>query len=145
ILEALSPLRPDAQRQVVLVTDGQIGFEQEIVRAILERLPAGARVHTVGVGSAVNRTLTASAARAGRGVEVVIGLGEDPERAAARLRARTEAPLVVEVEASGAALLELAPAKIPDLYRGAPVLLAAKVRPEGGELVVRGRTASGPW
>src|SRR5204863_2652426 len=26
-----------------------------------------------------------------------------------------------------------------------PVLLAAKVRPEGGELVVRGRTASGPW
>lgn len=145
ILEALRPLRANSQRQVVLVTDGLIGFEQEIVDTILERLPAGCRVHTVGVGSAVNRSLTAPAARAGRGVEVVIGLGEDPERAVARLRARTEAPLVVDVTVGGAALVETAPARVPDLYAGAPVLVSARVRPEGGELVVRGRTATGTW
>ncbi len=94
IREALRALRADAQRQVVLVTDGQIGFEAEVVAEILATLPAGSRVHTVGVGSAVNRSLTGPAARAGRGLEVVIGLGEDPERAAAALCARTAAPLV---------------------------------------------------
>ncbi|MCZ7684031.1 MAG: VWA domain-containing protein [Sandaracinaceae bacterium] len=58
VIEALAPLRPSSQRQVVLMTDGYIGFERELVREVLERLPAGARLHTVGVGSAINRTLT---------------------------------------------------------------------------------------
>jgi Ca-activated chloride channel family protein len=85
IFEALRPLRTNGQRQVVLVTDGLIGFESEVVAAILAKLPEGSRLHTVGVGSSVNRSLTGPAARAGRGLEVVIGLGEDPERAARRL------------------------------------------------------------
>ena len=145
ILEALTPIRGDAQRQVVVITDGLIGFEQEIVQAIVERLPPGSRVHTIGVGSSVNRSLTAPAARAGRGVEIILGLGEDPERAVQRLRARTEAPLVVDVSLDGAAVTAFAPARIPDLFAGCPVLVSAKLRPEGGEVVVRGRGASGSW
>ncbi len=147
ILAALRPrhARADAVTQVVLVTDGLIGFEQEIVREILALLPRDARLHTVGVGSSINRSLTGPAARAGRGIEAIIGLGEDPERAVARLLARSVAPVVTEIEASGSALLELAPAKVPDLFAGAPVLLSARVRPEGGEIVLRGKTARGPW
>ena len=148
ILEAL---RPSAERkarassQVVLITDGLIGFEQEIVAAILQLLPGDARLHTVGVGSSVNRSLTGPAARAGKGIEVVLGLGDDPERAATRLRSRSDAPIVVDVEASGDALLETAPVKIPDLFAGAPVLLSARVRAQGGEIVLRGKHAEGTW
>lgn len=145
ILEALQAIRPDAQRQVVLVTDGQIGFEAQVIAAICDRLPASARLHTVGVGSAVNRSLTAPAARAGRGIEVVVGLGEDPERAAARLVARTAAPILVELELEGSALLEHAPRRLPDLFAGAPALVSVALRPEGGELRVVGRTAEGRW
>lgn len=145
ILEALAPLRGEAQRQVVLVSDGLIGFESEVVAAILARLPRGSRLHTVGVGSAVNRSLTGPAARAGRGVEVVIGLGEDPERAARRIVARTDAPLVVDLEVTGAAVERCAPGRLPDLFAGAPALVALELRPEGGEIVVRGRTAEGAW
>jgi Ca-activated chloride channel homolog len=145
ILEALAGLRDEAQRQIVLVTDGQIGFEHEVLGEIAERLPPGSRVHTVGVGSAVNRSLTQAAARAGRGLEIIVGIGEDPELAAARLAARTEAPLVVNLELSGAALCEHAPQRLPDLFAGAPALVAARLRPEGGELRVRGRTAHGTW
>jgi Ca-activated chloride channel family protein len=39
----------------------------------------------------------------------------------------------------------MAPAKVPDLFAGAPVLLSARVRPEGGEIVLRGRTAHGSY
>lgn len=145
LLEALARPRPNAQRQVVLVTDGQIGFEQEIVATLHERLPAGSRLHAVGVGSAVNRSLTAPAARAGRGVEIVIGLGEDPERAARRLVARTAAPVVTELSIEGDALVAFAPEHLPDLYAGAPVLAAIKARPEGGTLRISGVTDEGIW
>jgi Ca-activated chloride channel family protein len=145
ILEALSGVRSEAQRQVVLITDGQIGFESQVVGAICERLPAASRLHTVGIGSAVNRSLTGPAARAGHGVEVIVGLGEDAERAAARLVSRTSAPLLVDLVLGGSALLEHAPAKLPDLFAGAPALVGVALRPEGGELTVSGRTREGTW
>jgi Ca-activated chloride channel family protein len=145
LLEALSPLRADSQRQIVLVSDGAIGFESEIVADILAKLPESCRVHTVGVGSAVNRSLTQPAARAGRGVELIIGLGEDPERAVARIVARTEAPLVVDLSVEGSALVERAPKRLPDLFAGAPALLSLALDANGGDLVVRGRTTAGEW
>jgi Ca-activated chloride channel family protein len=145
ILEALQPLRKDAQRQVVLMTDGLIGFESEIVQAICERLPGGSRVHTVGIGSGVNRSLTQPAARAGRGVEIVIGLDEDPERGAQRIVARTNAPLVTRVEIYGSAVDGLAPARPGDLFAGSPALCSLKLKPHGGEIIVRGETAQGRY
>jgi Ca-activated chloride channel family protein len=145
ILEALRGLRAGAQRQVVLITDGLIGFEAQVVAAIRERLPASSRLHTVGVGSAVNRSLTGPAARAGHGVEVVIGIGEDPERAAARIVARTAQPLLVDLAVEGPALVEHAPARLPDLFAGAPAIVGVAIRPEGGDLVVRGSTREGAW
>lgn len=145
VMEALRPLRADAQRQVVLLTDGLIGFEREIVAALLAGLPDAARLHTVGVGSATNRSLTQAAARAGRGVEVLIGLEDDPRRAVERLLARTCAPLVTELQLTGPGLLEVAPCQLPDLYAESPALIAARLRPSGGLLVLRGRTADGPF
>ncbi len=143
ILEALAPLRAESQRQVILITDGLIGFEHEVLDAISRRLPKGSRVHTVGVGSGVNRSLTLPAARAGRGVELVIGLGEDAEPFVQRLLARTNAPLLTDVEISGSAVLGAAPARIPDLFGGSPALVSIKLRPEGGEVIIRSRSADG--
>ncbi|MCL2777621.1 MAG: c-type cytochrome [Polyangiaceae bacterium] len=143
LLDALTPLCSEAQRQVILVTDGFIGFESEVVASILTKLPQRSRLHTVGVGSAVNRSLTAPAARAGRGLEVVVGLGEDSERAARRLLARTERPLVTDMVAEGTALIEYAPRRLPDLFSGAPVLVGIKLRPEGGTLEVKGWCVDG--
>lgn len=145
ILAALATLRGEAQRQVVLVTDGLIGFEREIVEAVATRLPRGSRVHCLGIGSAVNRTLTGGVARAGGGVEAIVGVGEDPAAAAAALVARTDRPLVVDLELEGAALLGVAHHRLPDLYAGAPARIAVRLRPEGGGLVLRGHTAAGPW
>lgn len=145
ILEALASVRPGAQRQVILVTDGLIGFESEVVGAILERLPASSRLHALGVGSSVNRSLLGPAARAGHGVEAIVGIGEDPEHAARQLLARTRAPLVVDLAIEGDAVLDVAPRRLPDLFAGAPALVALQLRPEGGALRVRGRTPEGSF
>jgi len=143
--EALKPLRPDAQRQVVLVTDGEIGFESELLNSIQNGLPKGSRLHAVGVGSAPNRAMTRPAARAGRGVEVLAALDEDAERATARLIAATRGPAILDLEIAGPAVAGLAPRSLPDLMAGAPVLAGLRLHPEGGELIVRGRTPGAAW
>ncbi|MDF1562787.1 MAG: VIT domain-containing protein [Deltaproteobacteria bacterium] len=143
ILAALESLRGEAQRQVVLVTDGLIGFEQEIVATVARHLPAGSRVHCVGVGSGVNRSLTGPVSRAGRGQELILGLDEDADPAARRLVAATEAPLVVDLRLEGSALRSFAPARIPDLFVGQPALLGLRLKAEGGALRITGRTAEG--
>ena len=143
VMEALAPLRPESQRQVILITDGYIGFEQEIVATLLRELPEGARLHTIGVGSSVNRTLTQGAARAGRGTELLIGLDEDPQSLIPRFVAKTSAPLVTDIVVSGPGVVEIAPRQLPDLYAESPALFAARLAPEGGTVVISGRTASG--
>ena len=145
IAEALAGIRPDAQRQVLLVTDGLIGFEQEIVGEVLKSLPPASRLHTLGVGSSVNRSLLGPAARAGRGTESIVGIGEDVERAIRTLVARMEAPLVTELEVSGDALVEHAPARLPDLCGGAPALLSLRLRPDGGTLRIHGKLPGGSF
>jgi Ca-activated chloride channel family protein len=142
---ALRPLGRDSQRQVVVMTDGHIGFESEIVREVRDRLPRGSRLHAVGVGSSVNRALTGPAARAGRGIEIVVDLDEEVSRAAQRLCAATHAPVVVDLELEGEAIAGRAPRALPDLFAARPLLVSLALRPEGGEIRVRGRTRAGAW
>lgn len=145
VLEAMRALRGGAQRQVVLVTDGYVGGEEEIVRTLLSELPRGCRLHFVGVGAAVNRALGLAMSRAGRGVECVIAGGDDPERALATLLRGTSAPVLTDVELSGSALVERAPEHLPDVFAGSPLRVAVKLAPAGGRLTLRGETAAGRW
>jgi Ca-activated chloride channel family protein len=145
VMEALECLRPDAQRQVVLVTDGLVGFESEIVRAVRRHTPAACRVHTVAIGSAPNRSLTYAVAAAGGGTEHAVDLDDDPAAAAARVVARLSKPTVVDLRLSGTALLETAGPTRYDVVAGSPALIPVRLRREGGSLEVRGRTASGEW
>lgn len=145
VLAALSSLRPRAQRQVVLVTDGYIGGEREIVETLHDRLPDACRMHFVGVGAAPNRSLATSMARAGRGAEILLGLTEDPERAVSRLLARTAAPVLTDVTITGAIVTAQAPARAPDVFSGSPVLAALELSPEGGDVFVQGRLGGGTW
>lgn len=145
VVEALRSVRAGAQRQVVLLTDGYVGNEEHIVELCHERLPKGCRLHVVGVGSAVNRTLAMSLARAGRGAEILVGLDEDAERAAKRLLDRTAAPVLTDVTITGDAIVQLAPEHVPDVFAGAPIRAAMSFDPRGGEIVVRGHLARGTW
>lgn len=144
VTEALRPLRPDAERQVVLVTDGYIGFEGEVVGRIRRALPRGSRIHVVGVGSSVNRTLTTGVARAGGGHEAIVAPDEAVEAAVAALLARTGDPLWVDLAIAGPAVRQLAPAVVPDLLALAPARVALRVDPAGGTIIVRARGPEGP-
>lgn len=143
--EALRPLDGEAQRQVIVVTDGDVTGAKALVAHVLRSLPARSQLHAVGVGYAPNRSILAPLARAGRGAEVLVGLDEDPSRAARALVARCAEPVVANVEVSGSAVVAVAVSRIADVYTAAPVLVPLELRPEGGDLCVRGLTPDGPF
>ena len=145
IIAALEPLREEAQRQVVLISDGLIGFERDVVGTICHQLPSARRVHTAGVGSGVNRSLTSACARAGGGLELVLGLDDAPEPAVRQLLARTCHPMVVDLEVGGEAVLKVVPHRLPDLYAGCPARIFVELNPDGGRLELSGRTSTGAW
>lgn len=145
ILAALAATHAGMQRQVVLVTDGLIGFEAQIVGTIRTSLPTQSRVHVVGVGAAPNRTLTRGAARAGAGLELLLGLDAAPDAAIARLLAHTDVPVLDGLELGGDLLVERAPAALPGLFGGAPTRVLLRLQPSGGTLQLRGRGAGGTF
>jgi Ca-activated chloride channel family protein len=145
IREALRPLRAEAVRQVVLVTDGLIGFESDIVGHVCNTLPPGCRLHTVGIGSAPNRSLTGPAARAGAGHEAIVGPDEPVEPVVAELLRHTDDPVVVDLTIAGDAVLDRAPLVVADLCAGAPTRVGLRLRASGGSVTLTGRTATGAF
>ncbi len=147
MVAALAPLRRDSQRQVILISDGYIGFEHEVIGEVMRRLVPGARLHAVGIGAAPNRTLTRGVARAGRGVEILVGDDDDARAASGRLLQASVRPVLTDVEVKGTALVSLAPARPQDVLEGHPLVLFAEIAPVGGTLEIRGRHAgaSGAW
>lgn len=143
VVGALQLLRPGAQRQVVIATDGYIAGEEGLVAAVHAGLPAGCRLHFLGIGSSVNRAFGTAIARVGRGAEVICDLDGDPERAVKRLLDRTRAPIATDLALEGSALVLRAPSAIPDVFAASPVVVAVKL--QAGDLVVRGQTVDGDW
>jgi Ca-activated chloride channel family protein len=141
IVEALAPLRRDSQRQVILISDGYIGFESEVIGEVLNRLVPGARLHAVGIGAAPNRTLTRGVARVGRGVEILVGDDDDARAASRRLLQATVRPVLADVELKGTALISLAPERPQDVLQGQPLVLLAEITATGGTLEIMGKQA----
>jgi len=135
----------DRLRQVVLITDGLVGFESEVVREVRKAARGSCRLHTVGVGPAANRSLTHAVARAGGGGEFLVGLDEDVAPTVRRLIARTAAPLITGVRVEGDAVIGGATDVPYDLLAGAPALIPLRLDPRGGEIVITGHTVEGKW
>lgn len=144
IEEALEPLRVDSQRQIVLLTDGYIGFESQVVDRIAQRSADGVRVHAVGIGAAPNRTLLQGVALAGRGVELSAGDDVTAAEAARRLCAATARPVLADLEIGGSAMRAMAPRRPRDVFAGEPLVFTVELEKEGGTLELRGRLAGEP-
>ncbi len=141
---ALRPLREESQRQVVMVTDGQVGFETSVMATVLAGMSRGSRFHAVGVGATPNRTLTGGLARAGRGVELFAMDLAGAHTAAAHLVTATRRPVLTDIRVAGSGVVHSAPLRPRDVLEGQPLVLTAELSPRGGSLVVEGVLAGRP-
>ena len=137
----------DRVRQVVFLTDGEIGNEQGIFD-LIARARGRSRVFMVGIGSAPNGYLMARAAELGRGSYTPISTGAEVQARMQALEEKLEGTVAGDLAATvtgGGA--DLTPAMLPDLYRGEPLVVAARVdgAAASGALEVSGRISDAPW
>ncbi|MGF3025513.1 marine proteobacterial sortase target protein [Methylobacterium aquaticum] len=152
--EMLAPLRAalrDADpegtgrvRQVVFLTDGAIGDEARIFSAIAQER-GRTRLFMVGIGSAPNGHLMRHAAELGRGTFTQIATVDQVADRMRDLLLKLESPVVTDLAATFSEEAEASPAALPDLYRGEPVTIAARMRNATGTLTLTGRIGGQPW
>jgi Ca-activated chloride channel family protein len=133
---------PGAVRQVVFVTDGAVGNEAQLLQRIRFRL-GSSRLFTVGIGSAPNGHFMSRAAEEGRGSFTYIGRIDEVGPMMEGLYAKLESPVLTGLELDwGAAGAEAWPERLPDLYAGEPVMIAARLPAgslgDGSEAVLTG-------
>ena len=132
-------------RQVVFLTDGAIGNEQQLFETI-SAMRGRSRVFMVGIGSAPNTFLMTRTAELGRGAFTHIGSVEQVEERMRGLFAKLENPAVTGLSAKfSEANADMTPAAIPDLYRDEPLVLATKLDKLSGSVEIRGRIGDRPW
>ena len=133
------------ERFLVLVTDGQVAAEDQIMAA-LEPVTGRTRVFTLGVDQAVNAGFLRRIAALGAGRCELIESEDRLDEVMTSLHRRISQPLVTGLRVESGEL-ELAaddttPARMPDLFPGAPCTLAGRWRataaPTERTLTVRG-------
>jgi Ca-activated chloride channel family protein len=134
-------------RQVVFVTDGSVGNEQELF-ALIEAKLGSSRLFTVGIGSAPNSLFMKKAAEAGRGTYTFISALHEVEEKMGSLIRKIEQPRVtgIAVEWPGGATAY--PEIVPDLYAGEPIVQKVRLlaEPRPGDLVrISGTSSMGGW
>lgn len=153
--EMIAPLKaaladPDANdtrylRQVVFITDGAIGNEQEMF-AILSSQRGRSRVFMVGIGSAPNSYLMTRAAELGRGTFTFIGDAGQVKARMDELFSKIGQPVITGISATLAGnSAVLTPSPLPDLYQGEPLLIMAEADRLSGDLVLSGAIGKTPW
>ncbi|TCM48874.1 VIT domain-containing protein [Kribbella sp. VKM Ac-2568] len=155
--ELLAPLREAAallstdgeqDRVLVLVTDGQVGNEDQILSELGATL-GGLRIHTVGIDRAVNAGFLGRLAGLGGGRCELVESEERLDEALDRIHRRIGTPLLTNLALSvdGFTLLDdsISPARMPDAFAGVPLVLRGRYRgsTENAVAQLHGITAAG--
>lgn len=139
------PVNPGTVRQVIFMTDGQVGNEQDLFTYIREHL-GDSRLFTVGIGAAPNSHFMRNAARFGRGTFTYIGDLEQVQSRMYELFEKLGSPVMTGIEVKVEdPTVEIWPARVPDLYRGEPLVVTVRVTDPSAPLTIRGRIGSETW
>ena len=132
-------------RQIVFITDGAIGNEQQLFDAIAKGR-GRTRLFMVGIGSAPNTYLMTRAAELGRGTYTQIGEGSQLTSRMKDLFGKIGNPIITDIHAQiFGSTAKITPDMLPDLYRGEPVMLMADSASLSGVLKITGMIGDQPW
>ena len=140
----------DRERVVVLVTDGQVGNEDHILRELVPGLK-NVRMFTLGIDQAVNAGFLRRLAGAGGGLCELVESEDRLDAVMAKVHRRIGTPVATELDLRSSTLvLEralVAPRRLPDVYAGAPVVVFGRYTgraPDGATIQVEGTSFGDP-
>ncbi|WP_084956852.1 VIT domain-containing protein [Thermoactinospora rubra] len=147
--ELLEPLRraisllgdPARERVLVLVTDGQVGNEDQILERVGGALSA-MRVHVVGIDRAVNAGFLGRLAGLGAGRCELVESEDRLDAAMEQIHRRIGAPLVTDLSLKGLEAHDVT--HLGSIFPGVPLRVFGRYR-EAGPVTVRGLASGAPW
>ena len=134
-------------RSIVLITDGYIGNENEVLAVVKNQLKSGNRLYSFGVGSSVNRFLLNRLAELGRGTTQITRPDEPTEDQVELFVNQINNPVLTNIQVSwegGGEPVEIYPVRVADLFDHQPlVIFGRKTDRRNGKLKIRGIAANG--
>jgi Ca-activated chloride channel family protein len=139
----------DAQRVriVIMLTDGYIGNEAEIIEHVGKNCGDQIRFWAIGIGSSPNMFLIGGVARQGGGMGKKLELKENAAGLAEEVITRIQRAQLakIAIDWGGLDVAETYPAKIPELWAGRPVILFGRYAGGGaGEVAISGSVEGQP-
>ena len=119
------PVDRERVRIVVMLTDGYIGNEGEIIAEVDKRAGDQIRFWAIGIGSSPNRYLIDGVAKHGGGMAKVLELNTDPGPLVAEIAERIHRAQLakIQIDWNGLSVYETYPRRIPELWAGRPVIM----------------------
>ena len=136
-------------KQIIFITDGSVGNEQELF-SLIEGELGDTRLFTVGIGSAPNGWFMRKAAEAGHGSYTFISALHEIDEKMGRLFRKLESPQLTDISIQwpSGVQLDAYPETVADLYAGEPVIVKARASGalrDGSEVIVSGNSVIGRW
>jgi Ca-activated chloride channel family protein len=147
---AVQQLTGERDRILVLVTDGQVGNEDQILRSLGKRL-AGIRIFTLGIDQAVNEAFLKRLAALGGGCCDVVESEDRLDEVMAKVQRRIGTPVLtgLRLEATGLKVdpASVTPPRLPDLFAGVAMTVLGRYQGQAeGSITLQGRDEAGrPW
>jgi len=141
------PAEDGRLRSIVLLSDGLIGADEEVIGRIRDNIKPGNRLYSFGVGSSSNRFLLNRLAELGRGTVTILPPNEDAVKVAEKFYREINKPIITNIELSWIGegkTPEIYPRQAPDLFASQPlVLYGRKEDAAQGKLKISGTIAGG--
>ena len=143
-LAVTGPGDPEKPRSVVLLTDGQVSNEDDVI-ALCKEHNDRVRVFSFGIGAGYSDYMIKGIARAGRGAAEFIYPGERIEPKVLRMFKRIATPTFPSVDVDwGDLIVKTAPLETPPLFFGDSFLLCGRVQ-EGSTETVTLKAGDHEW
>lgn len=151
-LNSLLSTASDTKREksLVLITDGQVGNESQLLRHLGDRCKQ-VRIHALGIDRAVNMGFLQQLADISAGSCFLVESQEQLEKVIDQVQRRLGAPVLqnlqVKVDGITFDVDSLIPARLPDLFVGAPVTIRGRYQGKpSATFAVSATTGDGkPW
>lgn len=139
------PVDQERVRIVVMLTDGYIGNEAEIITEIDRRVGDQIRFSAIGIGTSPNRYLIDGVAKHGGGLADVIALNTDPGPLVAQIAERIHRAQLakIQIDWNGLSVYETYPRRVPELWAGRPVLMFGRYGAGGSQKIELSGSAEG--
>ncbi len=144
-----APAAESHLKQIIFITDGSVGNEQELF-SLIEAGLGNARLFTVGIGSAPNGWFMRKAAEAGHGSYTFVSALHEIDEKMGRLFRKLESPQLTDITIQwpDGVAVDAYPATVADLYAGEPIIVKARFSGEPrkhSQVIVSGNSVSGSW